>query len=169
MSILDRLCSTTPNASWSRSRAASPTSPVYAIRSFRARDMVSPERTLRDELTARSISYALQSHSEQGELDAAVAVRRCVGTGMELRLAQSRANFHARTSDFVFLPERLALAPMVSAYPDKDRAFGRIVDWTISALIEAEALGITKDNVVEADKRKDMRADQLLGHDFATA
>ena len=134
-----------------------------------ALDMSPPERTLRDELTARNISYALQSHSEQGELDAAVAVRRCVGTGMESRLAQSRANFHARTSDFVFLPERLALAPVVPAYPDKDRAFGRIVDWTISALIEAEALGITKDNVVESDKREDMRADQLLGHDFATA
>src|ERR1700722_7634831 len=134
-----------------------------------ALDMSLPERTLRDELTARNISYALQSHSEQGELDAAVAVRRCVGTGMESRLAQSRANFHARTSDFVFLPERLALAPVVPAYPDNDRAFGRIVDWTISALIEAEALGITKDNVIESDKREDMRADQLLGHDFATA
>jgi general L-amino acid transport system substrate-binding protein len=135
-----------------------------------ALDMSPPERTLRDELTARNISYALQSHSEQGELDAAVAVRRCAaGTGMESRLAQSRANFHARTSDFVFLPERLALAPVVPAYPDKDRAFGLIVDWTISALIEAEALGITKDNVVESCKRQDMRADQLLGHDFATA
>jgi general L-amino acid transport system substrate-binding protein len=135
-----------------------------------ALDMSPPERTLRDELTARHISYALQSHSEQGELDAAVAVRRCAaGTGMESRLAQSRANFHARTSDFVFLPERLALAPVVPACPDKDRAFGRIVDWTISALIEAEALGITKDNVAEAGKRADMRADQLLGHDFATA
>ncbi len=134
-----------------------------------ALDMSPPERTLRDELTARNISYALQSHSEQGELDAAVAVRRCVGTGMESRLAQSRANFHARVSDFVFLPERLALAPVVPAYPDKDRAFGRVVDWTISALIEAEALGITKENVAEAGKRDDMRADQLLGHDFATA
>ncbi len=134
-----------------------------------ALDMSPPERTLRDEMTARNISYSLQSHSEQGELDAAVAVRRCVGTGMESRLAQSRANFHARTSDFVFLPDRLALAPVVPAYPDKDRAFGRIVDWTISALIEAEALGITKDNVVAAGKRADMRADQLLGHDFATA
>ena len=134
-----------------------------------ALDMSPPERTLRDELTARNISYSLQSHSEQGELDAAVAVRRCVGTGMESRLAQSRANFHARVSDFVFLPERLALDPVVPAYSDKDRAFGRIVDWTISALIEAEALGVTKDNVVEADKRGDMRADQLLGHDFATA
>jgi general L-amino acid transport system substrate-binding protein len=134
-----------------------------------ALDMSPPERTLRDELTARNISYGLQAHSEQGELDAAVAVQRCVGTGMESRLAQSRANFHARTSDFVFLPERLSLAPVVPAYPDKDHAFGLIVDWTISALIEAEALGITKDNVAEADKREDMRADQLLGHDFATA
>jgi general L-amino acid transport system substrate-binding protein len=120
-------------------------------------------------LAAKHISYALQSHSEQGELDAAVAVRRCAGTGMESRLAQSRANFHARSSDFVFLPERLALAPVVPAYPDKDPAFARVVDWTISALIEAEALGITKDNVAEAMKREDMRADQLLGHDFATA
>ena len=135
-----------------------------------ALDMSPPERTLRDEMTAKHIAYALQSLSEQGELDAAVAVRRCAaGTGMESRLAQSRANFHARTSDFVFLPERLALAPVVPAYPDKDPAFGRVVDWTVSALIEAEALGITKDNVAEAMKREDMRADQLLGRDFATA
>lgn len=135
-----------------------------------ALDMSPPERTLRDELTARNISYALQAHSEQGELDAAVAVRRCAaGTGMESRLAQSRANFHARASDFVFLPERLSLAPIVPAYSDKDPAFGRIVDWTISALIEAEALGVTKGNVAEASKREDMRAEQLLGRDFATA
>jgi general L-amino acid transport system substrate-binding protein len=135
-----------------------------------ALDMSPPERTLRDELTARRISYALQAHSEQGELDAAVAVRRCAaGTGMESRLAQSRANFHARAGDFVFLPERLSLAPVVPAYSDKDVAFGRIVDWTVSALIEAEALGVTKDNVAEACKRQDMRAEQLLGHDFATA
>jgi len=133
-----------------------------------ALDMSPPERTLRDELTSRHIAYALMSHSEQGELDAAAAVRRCVATGMESRLAQSRANFHAHTSDFVFLPERLALAPVVPAYSDKDRAFGRIVDWTIAALIEAEALGITKANVVESGKREDMRAAQLLGRDFAT-
>ncbi len=134
-----------------------------------ALDMSAPERTLRDELTARHIAYSLQSHSEQGELDAAVALSRCVGTGMESRLAQSRANFHARTNDFVFLPERLALAPVAPAYRDNDHAFGLIVDWTISALIEAEALGVTQANVADSGKRHDMRADQLLGHDFATA
>ena len=135
-----------------------------------ALDMTPPERTLRDELTARGITYALMAHSEQGELDAAVAVRRCAAdTGMETRLAQSRANFHARTSDFVFLPTRFALGPMVPAYRYGDQTFALIVDWTISALIEAEALGITQQNVSEAVKRGDMRAEQLLGHDFASA
>ncbi|MDB5403946.1 MAG: hypothetical protein JWQ55_5964 [Rhodopila sp.] len=135
-----------------------------------ALDMTPPERTLRDEMTARGIKYALMAHSEQGELDAAVAVHRCVaGTAMETRLAESRANFHARTSDFVFLPERFAISPVVPAYRYGDQTFGLIVDWTVSALIEAEALGITQQNVAEATKRGDMRAEQLLGHDFATA
>ena len=135
-----------------------------------ALDMSPPERTLRDELTQRQIPYGLQAHSEQGELDAAVAVRRCAaGTGMETRLVQSRANFHAQTGDFVFLPEKLTINPVVPAYRYGDQAFGLIVDWTVYALIEAEALGITHDNVADAAKREDMRATQLLGHDFATA
>jgi len=135
-----------------------------------ALDMSPPERTLRDVMTEQHIPYALMAHSEQGEMDAAIAVRRCgAGTGMETRLAQSRANFHARISDFVFLPERLAITPVVPAYRYGDQAFGLIVDWTISALIEAEALGITQGNVAAATKREDMRAVQLLGRDFATA
>ena len=134
-----------------------------------ALDMSPPERTLRDEMTARDIPYALMTHSEQGELDAAVAVRHCVASAaMETRLAQSRGNFHARISDFVLLPDHWALSPMVSAYRYGDQKFGLIVDYTISALIEAEALGITRKNVAEATKRGDMRADQLLGQDFAT-
>jgi general L-amino acid transport system substrate-binding protein len=135
-----------------------------------ALDMTPPERTLRDELTARGIKYALAAHSEQGEMDAALAVRHCVaGTGMESRLAQSRANFHALTSDFVFVPERLTIGPVVPAYRYGDQTFGLILEWTISALLEAEALGITQQNVAEAVRREDMRAEQLLGHDFATA
>jgi len=135
-----------------------------------ALDMTPPERALRDEMTARGIPYALQAHSEQGEMDAAVAVRRCqAGTAMETRLAQSRANFHAFTSDFVFLPERFGLYPMVPAYRFGDQKLGLVIDWAVSALIEAEALGITKGNLAVAMKREDMRAEQLLGHDFATA
>jgi general L-amino acid transport system substrate-binding protein len=132
--------------------------------------MSPPERVLRDEMTARGIPYGLQAHSEQGEMDAAVAVRRCdAGTAMESRLAQSRANFHAWSSDFVFLPERFGLDPIVPAYRYGDQKLGLLIDWTINALIEAEALGITQSNVAAASGREDMRAEQLLGHDFATA
>ena len=134
-----------------------------------AKDMTPAERTLRDELTARGVAYGLQAHSEQGEMDAAMAVNRCVGAALESRLAQSRAEFHAHTDDFVFLPERLSLAPVVPAYRASEPAFGMLVDWTISALIEAEALGVTQAHVAEAAKREDMRATQLLGGDFATA
>src|ERR1700743_2732693 len=113
-----------------------------------ALDMTPPERALRDEMTVRGISYGLQAHSEQGEMDAAVAVRRCAaGTAMESRLAQSRANFHAWTSDFVFLPERFGLDPIVPAYRYGDQKLALLIDWTVSALIEAEALGITQSNV----------------------
>lgn len=134
-----------------------------------ALDMTPPEQTLRDELTARGIPYALMAHSEQGEMDAAIAVRRCVGTGMETRLAQSRANFHALTSDFVFLPERLALEPVAPAVRTGDPKLALVVEWTIYALLEAESLGITKANVADAARREDVRAGQLLGGDFATA
>ena len=79
------------------------------------------------------------SHSEQGEMDAAMAVSRCVGTAMESKLAQSRADFHAPASDYVFLPERFGLNPVVPAYRYGDQKFGLVVDWTVGALIEAEA------------------------------
>jgi general L-amino acid transport system substrate-binding protein len=134
-----------------------------------ALDTSPTERILRDEMTARGIPYGLVAHSEQGEMDAAMAVRKCAGTGTESRLAQSRANFHARTSDFVFLPERFGLNQIVPAYRYGDQKFGLVIDWTISALIEAEALGITQGNVAAAAERQDMRTEQLLGHDFATA
>jgi general L-amino acid transport system substrate-binding protein len=134
-----------------------------------ALDMSPTERVLRDEMTARRIPYGLMSHSEQGEMDAAIAVRRCdAGTGTESRLAQSRANFRG-PNDFVFLPERFGLNPMVPAYRFGDQKFALLIDWTVSALIEAEALGIMQGNVAAASKRKDMRAEQLLGRDFATA
>jgi general L-amino acid transport system substrate-binding protein len=134
-----------------------------------ALDTSPTERVLRDEMTAHGIPFGLVAHSEQGEMDAAMAVHTCAGTGTESRLAQSRANFHAPPDDFVFLPERFGLNPVVPAYRFGDQKLGLVIDWTVSALIEAEALGITQANVAAAAERQDVRAEQLLGHDFATA
>ena len=110
------------------------------------------------------------AHSEQGELDAAVAVRRCAREPGWNPASRSRAPISMRArATSSSCPKGWLLLPSFPPIPTRIPPFGRIVDWTICALIEAEALGITKDNVAEAGKREDMRADQLLGHDFATA
>jgi general L-amino acid transport system substrate-binding protein len=128
------------------------------------------ERTLREEMTTRGIPYGLQAHSEQGEMDASVAVARCAaGSALETRLADSRADFPANAPPFVFLPERFGIEPVVPAYRYGDHRFGLIVDWTVNALIEAESVGVTQANVSNAMKRTDLRSERLLGRDRAVA
>lgn len=128
------------------------------------------ERTLRDEMTARGIPYGAQAHSEQGEMGASIGVAHCqAGAAFETRLADLRADFPANAAPFRFLPERFGLGPVVPAYRYGDQKFGLIVDATVSALIEAEALGITQANVGQAKARSDMRAQRLLGGDRTVA
>lgn len=133
-----------------------------------AMDLSFPEVTVQDEMRARGLRLALQSHSEQGENDAAVAVRRCqAGAGMETRLAASRTNFHGFTPNFVFLPERWGLSPMVVATRNDDPLWSRAVDDMIDALVEAESLGVTQANVGQAGAREDIGARELTGKDIA--
>jgi general L-amino acid transport system substrate-binding protein len=124
------------------------------------------EARLHDYMAEKKIAYGLQAHSEQGEMDASVAVAHCAaGSALESRLAQSRADFPANAPEFVFLPERFGLEPVVAGFHSGDERFARLVDMTISALVEAEALGITQANVNEAKKRTDLEARRLLGAD----
>jgi general L-amino acid transport system substrate-binding protein len=124
------------------------------------------QERLQDFMTERKIVYGLQAHSEQGEMDASVAVAHCAaGSALESRLAESRADFPAKAPEFVFLPERFGLEPAAPAYRFGDQRFALLVDATINALIEAEALGITQANVQEARKRDDLAARRLLGAD----
>ena len=124
------------------------------------------EQRLRDFMTERNIGYGLQAHSEQGEMDASVAVAHCAaGTALESRLAESRADFPANAPEFVFLPERFGLEPVAPAYRSGDQRFALLVDMTLSALVEAEALGITQANVNDSRKRTDLAARRLLGAD----
>ena len=128
------------------------------------------QRTLQDEMAARGITFGMQAHSEQGEMGASIGVAHCqAGAALETRLADLRADFPANAAPFRFLPERFGLAPVVPAYRYGDQRFGLIVEATVNALVEAEALGITQANVAEAQARTDMRARRLLGADRTLA
>ncbi len=124
------------------------------------------QERLHDYMTAQGIAYGLQAHSEQGEMDASVAVAHCAaGTALESRLAESRADFPANAPEFVFLPERFGLDPVVPAFLAGDQRFALLVDMTLSALVEAEALGITRGNVRASTQRTDLLARRLTGAD----
>jgi len=119
-------------------------------------------------LRARGIAYAPFPFQEEGEMDAALVVGHCDAMSADLsRLAGKRAAFHARAADFVLLPETLTLEPVAPAYRQGDAQWAAIVDWTVHALVQAEASGVTQSNVAGLHDIDDPTVQRLLGIDFA--
>ena len=119
---------------------------------------------------ARHIAYLPYPFQEEGEMDAALVVLHCDAETADLsKLADKRSTFHARAEDFVLLPDILTLDPVAPAYRQGDAQWAAIVDWTIYALIQAEASGLTKDNVAGITRSDDLVVQHLLGIDYSTA
>ncbi len=119
-------------------------------------------------LRGRGIAYSPYPFQEEGEMDAALVVGRCSSMSANLsRLAEKRSNFHARAADFVLLAETFTLDPVAPAYRQGDAQWGAIVDWTVHALVQAEASGVTQANVAALRESKDPAVQRLLGTDFS--
>jgi general L-amino acid transport system substrate-binding protein len=67
--------------------------------------------------------------------------------------------------DYIFLPETISKEPLAPAVRQGDDQWFTIVRWTIYALITAEELGITKDNVDDKLKNGTPEMQYLLGSD----
>jgi general L-amino acid transport system substrate-binding protein len=105
---------------------------------------------------------------EEGEMDAAIMDRHCQATGAMLsKLAEARATFH-NINDYVFLPEMLDLSPITIASDAADVRLGAIVDYTISVLLQAEFLGVTRAQAAALPHSEDPRLQRLSGEDYAT-
>lgn len=103
-------------------------------------------------------------------MDAALVVGHCDAVTADLsKLAEKRSTFHARAADFVFLPETLTLDPVAPAYRQGDDAWAGIVDWTVFALVQAEASGVTRQTVGTMLGSDDPAVQRLLGKDVAVA
>lgn len=119
-------------------------------------------------LRARGIAYYPYPFQEEGEMDAALVVGHCDSMSADLsRLAEKRSGFHARAADFVMLPETLTLDPVAPAYRQGDAQWGAIIDWTVYALVQAEASGVTQANVAALQGSSDPIVQRLLGVDFS--
>ena len=67
----------------------------------------------------------------------------------------------------MLLAETFTLEPIAPAYRQGDPQWGAIVDWTVHALVQAEASGVTQANVAAMRDSADPAVQRLLGIDFA--
>jgi general L-amino acid transport system substrate-binding protein len=120
-------------------------------------------------LAARGIKPVRFGFQEEGEMDAAIMDRHCqVTSAFVSKLAEARASFHNH-QDYVLLPELLTLAPVTVAMDGRDGHLAGIVDMTLSALLQAEFLGVTAASAPHVPQSGDPRLQRLLGDDYATA
>jgi general L-amino acid transport system substrate-binding protein len=119
-------------------------------------------------MKARGIAFIPFPFQEEGEMDAGLIVGHCEAVTADIsKLAQVRAEFHGMVHDFMILPEMLTLAPVAPAYRQADAQWGAIVDWTVHALVQAEASGVTQANVGSLRNSEDPVVQHLLGMDWS--
>jgi|GEM_PF-1252245 len=120
-------------------------------------------------LFSRGIKPLPFGFQEEGEMDAAIMDRHCQVTAAFIsKLAEARSTFH-NPRDYVFLPTLLMVSPVTAAVDGSDMRMSAIVDYTISALQQAEFLGLTHAKAAAITHDNDPRVQRLTGEDFVTA
>jgi general L-amino acid transport system substrate-binding protein len=128
------------------------------------------ERVLLARTVARGIAINPLPFQEEGEMDDGLAVRHCDAvSAYRSRLAQVQLAYPKQLGKDRVLAELLTLSPVAPAYRRDDPQWRMIVDWTIHALIQAEASGVTRANVAAQRSSEDPVVQRLLGVDWATS
>ena len=124
-------------------------------------------------LEARAGSFAaklrVSTWQEEGEMDDAIATHWCDAVGAYVSRLVPLSRQYRQLANARILPELLTLAPVAPAYRRDDAQFGLLVDWTIYALIQAEASGVTRANVPAQKASEDPVVQRLLGIDWGTS
>jgi general L-amino acid transport system substrate-binding protein len=127
------------------------------------------DRVLQARANAGALKMRVSTWQEEGEMDDGMATHWCDAVGAYVtRLAPLRGQYRelARTR---ILPELLTLSPVVPAYRRDDAQLGLLTDWTIHALVQAEASGVTRANVAAQKVSEDPVVQRLLGVDWITS
>jgi general L-amino acid transport system substrate-binding protein len=124
--------------------------------------------TVLSALTAAGVKPVPFPFEEEGEMDAAIMDRHCqVTSALASKLAEARGTFR-NSKEYLLLPQSLALTPATIAVDAGDARLAGIVDYTISALLQAEFLGVTHANAGTLPASEDPRFKRLLGQDWST-
>lgn len=128
------------------------------------------ERVLLARTVARKIAIIPMPFQEAGEMDDAMAVRHCDAVSAYVsKLAVLRAAYAKQLGRDVILSDWMTIAPVAPAYRQGDAQWAMLVDWTIQALIQAEASGVTRETIGDANDSEDPVVQRLTGKDWASS
>jgi general L-amino acid transport system substrate-binding protein len=103
-------------------------------------------------------------YSERGEMEIALLDGHCDAiTGDISLMANVRASFGKRASGFTVLPDTVSTDPFSPVTRAGDPQWSALVDWTVWALLQAEAHGLDHANLEAARTSEDPVARRLAG------
>jgi general L-amino acid transport system substrate-binding protein len=107
---------------------------------------------------------------EAGEMEAGLAGGHCTAVGASLSsLTQMRASIGGTVRDLVLLPSDQLLVPLTVATRADDPGWSSVIGATVDALVLAEMLGVTRDNVRAMQGSGDPAVRHLLGADWSAS
>ena len=124
-----------------------------------------PEQTLYDALEPRLKAPELRfPYSERGEMEIALLDGHCDAiTGDVSWMANVRASFNKRRTEFSILPDTISVDPFSPAYRTGDPQWAALIDWTVWTALQAEIHGIDHPSFVQMQQSKDPVVRRLLG------
>jgi general L-amino acid transport system substrate-binding protein len=106
------------------------------------------ETSLRAWFTRQRLKFVPFPFQEEGEMEAAFVTGNCAALAGDLtRLAATRLEFGPLAGRYALLPEQISQDPLAAASRADDPAFAAVVRWTFEVLLQAEALGLTRENI----------------------
>ncbi len=121
------------------------------------------EQNLTDQMRKREIPFKPIVFEEINTVFSAYSEGRCEGVTADRSQLVSRRTKLAKPDTHTILAEALSKEPLAPAVSDGDARWQDLLKWTVYALIEAEELGITSQNIDQKLQSKDPTVRRLLG------
>lgn len=115
---------------------------------------------------ARNIKYKMLTFEKFSDATSAYKNKRCDAlSGAGPGLAAILASPDMQGGTHMILPDAITMEPIGAVVRQGDEGFLDVINWTFAALLEAQRLGITKDNVtaMKADTSSSAEVKFLLG------
>ncbi len=122
------------------------------------------ELNLADYFRAKGMSFEPVVIENINETTAAFFAGRCdVYTTDASGLASVRQTMAPNPDDYVILPEIISKEPLGPAVAQGDDQWADLVRWSLMAMVNAEELGVTSENVDDMKKSENPSIQRLLG------